>query len=239
MSLAWRKVCAAIDCTVCSVFLTRWLSSSTSSDCIASARASRVARRTAKARPISSSTVPIAAVSMSWRHSGAVNVSSAMPAATVQPVMSERANAVSSGTPSSDTVGTLASGTLNISANSVGDARCPMVFSGFGHPGEIDAVLVEERERPVLVRALAFDDALEFGERRIEREVVDDFAVAEHRHGDRDDQLLGDRSGEQRRIGRPPGLEHLAGPDAGRAHRQHLTVARCGCRTPAGRHGRR
>ena len=69
---------------------------------------------------------------MSWRHSGAVNVSSAMPAATVQPVMSERANAVSSGTPSSDTVGTLASGTLNISANSVGDARWPMVFSGFG-----------------------------------------------------------------------------------------------------------
>ncbi len=102
------------------------------SECIASARASRVARRTAKARPISSNTVPIAAVSMNWRHNGAVNVSSAMPAATVQPVISERAKAVSRGTPSSETVATLALRHLNISANSVGDARCPMVFSGFG-----------------------------------------------------------------------------------------------------------
>ena len=74
---------------------------------------------------------------MSWRTSGAVSVSSAMPAATVQPVISERAKAVSSGTPSSDTVVTLFSGTLNISANSVGDARWPIVLSGFGRRAKL------------------------------------------------------------------------------------------------------
>ena len=68
----------------------------------------------------------------SWRASGAVSVPSATPAAIVQPVRSERAKAVSSGTPSSDTVGTFASGALHISANSVGEARWPTVFSGFG-----------------------------------------------------------------------------------------------------------
>ena len=37
-----------------------------------------------------------------------------------------------SGTPSSDTVVSVASGLRNISANSVGEARLPMVSCGFG-----------------------------------------------------------------------------------------------------------
>jgi len=55
-----------------------------------------------------------------------------MPAPTSQPVTCDRATAVISGTPSSDTVSNEASGRLNISANRVGDARLPTVSCGFG-----------------------------------------------------------------------------------------------------------
>ena len=69
---------------------------------------------------------------MNWRHNGAVNVSSAMPAATVQPVTSERMKAVSSGTPSRDTDAIFASGDFMICAWNAGDASCPTAFSGLG-----------------------------------------------------------------------------------------------------------
>ena len=73
--------------------------------------------------------------------------------------MSERANAVSSGTPSSDTVVTFASGTLNISANSVGDARWPMVFSGFGTRAKLTPFWSKNDNVQSFAWTLAFDDA--------------------------------------------------------------------------------
>src|SRR3979411_2750488 len=66
------------------------------------------------------------------RHTGPTSELSAIPAATVQPVSEERAYDVISGTPSSDTVCRVASGLRNISANSNGDARLPMVSCGLG-----------------------------------------------------------------------------------------------------------
>ena len=80
----------------------------------------------------SNSPRPTIVVTASRRTSGAVRVSSAMPAATAQPVMSERVKTVSSGTPSSETVGSFASSLLNNSASKDGEARWPSVLSGFG-----------------------------------------------------------------------------------------------------------
>ena len=55
-----------------------------------------------------------------------------MPLPTIQPETSDRATAVISGTPCSDTVSNVASGDLNISAYSVAEARLPTVSSGLG-----------------------------------------------------------------------------------------------------------
>ena len=59
---------------------------------------------------------PITLVIARLRHSGPTSELSAMPAATVQPVTEERAKLVISGTPSSETVCTVASGLRSISA---------------------------------------------------------------------------------------------------------------------------
>src|SRR5271156_6952547 len=66
------------------------------------------------------------------RHNGATSEVSATPAATVQPVSDDRAKLVISGTPSSETVGMVASVFRNISAYSDGEARMPTVACGFG-----------------------------------------------------------------------------------------------------------
>lgn len=79
----------------------------------------------------------------------------------------------------------------------------------------------------MLARTLPFDDPLELGERRIERQLVGDFAIANDRDGDRDDGLVR-RSGEQRRIDRTPGLKHLAGSGLRRVQRQSLAARRAG-----------
>ena len=63
-----------------------------------------VAMRTAKASPMPSIAMPIAAVSRNERTAGATSVFSAMPVAEIHPVRSEWTNAVSSGTPSSEVV---------------------------------------------------------------------------------------------------------------------------------------
>ena len=140
--------------------------------------------RTAKASPISSSTPPIRLVIARLRHSGLTSELSAMPAATVQPVSDDRTKVVISGVPSSDTVGRVASRFRTISAYSDGAARLPMRLLRVWNPREIDAVAVENRNRPVLARTLLFDDGLENLERRAEGNVVEDLAVAKHRHVD-------------------------------------------------------
>src|SRR5664279_2790129 len=77
-------------------------------------------------------TLPIALVIATLRHNAPTSEPSAMPAATVQPVSEDRAKVVISGTPSSDTVCSVASGLRNISAYKDGDARLPIVSCGFG-----------------------------------------------------------------------------------------------------------
>ena len=91
-----------------------------------------LAMRMANPSPIASIAMPIVPVRRNVRTAGAVSVFSAMPAAAVHPVSGERTKAVRSGTPSSDTVRSCPSGAVNMTANSVGDARAPIVVPGFG-----------------------------------------------------------------------------------------------------------
>ena len=73
----------------------------------------------------------------------------------------------------------------------------PTVSCGFGTRAKLIAVAVEDRNRPVLARALLFDDGLENLDRRAEGNDADDLAVAKHRHLDGHDQPLLDRADEQ------------------------------------------
>src|SRR4029079_11933726 len=58
------------------------------------------------------------------------------------------------------------------------------------HAGEIGAFAVEDRDGPVLARTLLLDHGLENLDRRTERDVVENLAVANDGHFDRHDQPL-------------------------------------------------
>ena len=102
-----------------------------------------------------------------------------------------------SDTPSSETVGRVASGARNIPAYSKGAARLPTVSCGFGtraklmpSPSKIEMV------QSALGRCFSMM-ALEDIDRRGERNVVDNLAIAKYRNLDRHDLLLGHRADKQ------------------------------------------
>jgi hypothetical protein len=85
----------------------------------------------------------------------------------------------------------------NISAYSDGDACLPHRLLRIRNTREIDAVTIEDRNRPVFAWALLFDQGLKNLDRGAEGNVVEDFAVAKHRHLYGHDQSFLHRADEQ------------------------------------------
>ena len=89
-------------------------------------------RRATQLPPTSSIKVPITEVMARLRQSGATRDRSEIPAATIQPVSDECANPDISCTPSSETVGRMASGRRSVASRIDGGARLPKVSCAFG-----------------------------------------------------------------------------------------------------------